>query len=99
MLYKKSYHNSFFFAIINILGVGGMEIGSGIFFPISAIAFILIIVINLLVKPNINSVETRLYKVIAITNLFGLILELLCTVASMIRFSHPLLSDLILKLY
>ena len=76
-----------------------MEIGSGIFFPISAIAFILIIVINLLVKPNINSVETRLYKVIAITNLFGLILELLCTVASMIRFSHPLLSDLILKLY
>ena len=73
--------------------------GSGIYFPISAIAFSLLIIIVFLIKKPIKSVETRIYKYLLLVNFAGLIIELLCTVAAYISDSHYMLSDFILKLY
>lgn len=73
--------------------------GSGIFFPLSAIPFSILIMFLFFKKEHIQNIETRLYKVLIITNFIGLILELLCTYASSIYETNPLLSDIIYKSY
>jgi len=73
--------------------------GSGIFFPMSAICFSLLMIILFYVKKPIKSIETKIYKYLIVTNFFGLILELLCTFAAYISGTFPLLSDFILKTY
>ena len=73
--------------------------GSGIYFPISAIAFSILIITVFFIKKPIKSVETKIYKYLLIVNFVGLILELLCTVAAYISNTNFLLSDFILKLY
>ena len=73
--------------------------GSGIYFPISAISFSLLIIIVFLIKKPIKSVETRIYKYLLFVNFAGLIIELLCTFAAYISNTHYMLSDFILKLY
>ena len=73
--------------------------GSGIYFPISAIAFSLLIITVFLIKRPIKSVETRIYKYLLIINFLGLVIELLCTFAAYISDTHYIISDFILKLY
>ena len=73
--------------------------GSGIFFPICAIPFSIFIIVLFYVKGHIESKETKIYKVLIISNLVGLILELLCTYASSIYDSNRLISILIYKSY
>ena len=48
-------------------------------------------------KPK--TTETKIYKYLLLSNFIGLIIEIFCTYASMIRITNPLLSDFILKLY
>lgn len=72
---------------------------SGIYFPVAAMGFALLTVITFYVKKPIKSVETKLYKYLLITNILGLILELLCTFAASINNSLPTISDIILKTY
>ena len=72
---------------------------SDIWFPVAGL-FISIFTIFLYIKKvNVKTKETRLYFGLIIINFFGLILELLCTYASFIRFDNPFLSNLILKAY
>jgi signal transduction histidine kinase len=73
--------------------------GSGIYFPISAISFSLLIITVFFIKKPIKSVETRIYKNLLLVNFVGLVLELLCTVAAYISETHYIISDFILKLY
>jgi len=73
--------------------------GTGIYFPISALLFSILMLILFFTKKTIKSTETKLYKYLLITNFFGLILELLCTVAALISNTLPLISDFILKSY
>jgi len=73
--------------------------GSGIYFPISAIAFSLLIIIVFIIKKPIKSVETKIYKSLLIINFLGLVIELLCTFAAYISDTHYFISDFILKLY
>lgn len=73
--------------------------GSGIFFPLSAICFSLLMIILFYAKKPIKSIETKIYKYLIVTNFFGLVLELLCTFAAYINGTFPLLSDFILKTY
>lgn len=73
--------------------------GSGIYFPISAMAFSLLIIIVFFIKKPIKSIETRIYKYLLIINFIGLIVELLCTVVAYISDTHYFLSDFILKFY
>ena len=73
--------------------------GTGILFPICALFFSILIVILFFSKEHYKTVETKLYGYIIVTNLVGLIIELLCTVASYIYQSHPIISIIILKLY
>ncbi len=73
--------------------------GSGIFFPICAIPFSILIMILFFKKGYINNIETKLYKILIITNFVGLILELLCTFASTIYDTNRFLSDFIYKSY
>lgn len=72
---------------------------SGIFFPISAIPFSILIIVLFFGKGYIDSKETKIFKVLIVSNLIGLIIELSCTFASMIYLSFPLLSRFIYKLY
>ncbi len=73
--------------------------GSGIFFPICALPFSIMILILFFKRGYINNVETRIYKRLIILNFIGLILELLCTFASFIYHSYPFISEFICKTY
>lgn len=73
--------------------------GSGIYFPLSAIPFSIVLIVLIYAKKTVISRETRIYKCLVIINFIGLVLELLCTYASFIRDTNPILSDIILKSY
>lgn len=73
--------------------------GSGIFFPISAIPFSILIIFLFFKKGHVNNIETRIYHKLILSNFVGLIIEILCTYASMIYDSYPLISDIIFKSY
>ena len=73
--------------------------GSGIFFPVCAIPFSLLIIILLLKREHIINTETKIYKALVILNFVGLIIEILCTFASLIYNEHRLISDVIYKTY
>ena len=72
---------------------------SGLYFPISAIPFSLLVIMLFFIKDTIKTTETKIYKYLLLSNFIGLIIEIFCTYASMIRITNPLLSDFILKLY
>ena len=73
--------------------------GSGIFFPISAIPFSILIIFLFFKKGHVNNIETRIYHKLILSNFVGLIIEILCTYAAMIYDSYPLISDIIFKSY
>ena len=73
--------------------------GSGIFFPVCAIPFSLLIIILLLKKEHIVNPETKIYRALVFLNFIGLIIEILCTFASIIYNDYRLISDIIYKTY
>ena len=73
--------------------------GSGIFFPLSAIPFSILIMVLFFRKEQAKNIETKIYKFLIICNFIGLLIELLCTYASMIYDTQPLISDIIYKSY
>ena len=73
--------------------------GSGIFFPLCAMPFSLSIIVLFYVKGYAKSKETKIYSVLIISNFLGLIIELLCTYASMIYLQYSNISTIIYKLY
>ena len=73
--------------------------GTGIYLPLSALLFSVLIMLMFFVKGHINTFETKLYGVLIITNFIGLILELLCTVGALIYDSNRILADFLLKSY
>ena len=73
--------------------------GSGIFFPLCAIPFSILIIILFYVKGHVKSKETKIYEVLIVSNLTGLFIEILCTYASRIHDIYPLISTFIYKSY
>lgn len=73
--------------------------GSGIFFPICAIPFSLLIISLFFLKGYIKNEETRIYSLMILINLLGLVIEILCTGASLIYNDYKIISDIIYKLY
>jgi len=73
--------------------------GSGIFFPLCALLFSLLLVIIFFTKKHIKTFETKLYGFLIISNFVALNVELLCTFAATIYDSNKLLADIILKSY
>lgn len=73
--------------------------GSGVYFPISALPFSLLIVLIFFLKKHIESVETKLYSLLIITNLIGLFIEISCSFAAIIYNQYEILSNFILKSY
>ncbi len=73
--------------------------GSGIFFPICALPVILIIVVIFNLKEHVKTIETKIYNMLIITNLVGLIIEILCSYACRIYSEHFFISTFILKTY
>lgn len=73
--------------------------GSGVFFPVCALPFSILIIILFVRKSNADNKETRIYKVLLFSNLLGLLIELMCTYASSVYNTIPFLSNMIFKLY
>ena len=73
--------------------------GTGIFFPLCALPFSLIIVILFNKKTHIDNKETRIFNTLIISNFIGLIIEISCTYASKLYLTYPLVSNIIYKLY
>ena len=73
--------------------------GSGIFFPLCALPFNILVLVLFFIKGYIKNEETRIYVIMLLSNFFGLIIEIGCTFASMIYDSYPLVSDFIYKSY
>lgn len=76
-----------------------MSMGSGLYFPACAIPFSILINILFVLKKHIDTKETKIYSVLIISNLCGLMIEILCTYATLIYKQFPLLSEFIYKLY
>lgn len=72
---------------------------SSIYFPISGLFFSLLLTVVFFTKEHIKTSETKIYGLLIVTNLLGLISELLCTVAAYINDTNLFLSEFILKLY
>jgi len=72
---------------------------SSVWFPIAGLFFSLMMILVLFSKGSINTRETRTYKYLLIINFIGLILEILCTYASIIYNTNYILSTFILKSY
>jgi signal transduction histidine kinase/DNA-binding response OmpR family regulator len=73
--------------------------GTGIFFPVCAIPFSLIIIFLFYKKGHIESKETMIFNALIVSNFFGLIVEIMCTCASGIYYTFPLISNFIYKTY
>ena len=73
--------------------------GSGIYFPLSALLFSFLLVGLTFFKKHIKIVETKLYSLLVLSNSLGLFVELLCTYASYIYDKNVVLANFILKLY
>ncbi len=73
--------------------------GSSIFFPLGALPFSILMIVLFTHKTNSYNKETKIYKVLLFSNLFGLILELLCTLASSIYNNYSFISNFIFKSY
>lgn len=74
-------------------------VGTGIFFPLCALPFSVIIVLLYFIKGHIRSKETFIFGTLIVSNMIGLIIELLCTYASHIYYINQPLSVFILKSY
>ena len=72
---------------------------TGIYFPLSASLFSILLLISFFSKKHIRTTETTLFSILIVTNFLGLIIELLCTFAAYIHDDFTILSDFILKLY
>lgn len=68
-------------------------------FPIVSFIFISLLVIVYFCKPRLNSKENKIYKFLLVTNVLGLILEILCHTAVNIADTYYFLSMFILKSY
>ena len=73
--------------------------GSGIYFPLCAIPFNILLLIVFFKKGHIKNEETRIYSLLIISNLVGLIIEILCSLATFIYKDYPIVSDVIYKTY
>ena len=73
--------------------------GTGVVFPLSAIPFSILIMVLFFRKEHIQNIETKLYKILIITNFIGLVVELLCTYASSIYSTQRILAEIIYKSY
>ena len=73
--------------------------GSGMFFPISALPIIIIIILTFNLKKHIKTTETKIYNMLIITNFIGLIIELCCNLACKYYESNEVLSLFVLKSY
>ena len=73
--------------------------GSGIFFPLCALPFSMLMIILFNSKKHINNKETKIFNFLVISNFIGLILEIFCTNASMIYLTYPMISNCIYKAY
>ncbi|MCI8778614.1 MAG: response regulator [Bacilli bacterium] len=73
--------------------------GSGLFFPICAIPFSILIILLFFYKGHVKNEETRIYSLLIILNFIGLFIEILCTVGSLIYNYYPIISNIIYKTY
>lgn len=73
--------------------------GSGLFFPICAIPFSILIILLFFYKGHAKNEETRIYSLLIILNFIGLFIEILCTVGSLIYNYYPIISNIIYKTY
>lgn len=73
--------------------------GTGVLFPICAIPFSLLVIVLFLKKGHVNNSETKIYQILIVSNFIGLIIEILCTYASMIYNQLPFISNFIYKSY
>ncbi|MDO5556458.1 MAG: ATP-binding protein [Clostridia bacterium] len=73
--------------------------GSGLFFPLSAILFSVLILLLFYLKKHIETPETKMYGVLIIVNFFGLLIEIACSLAAKIYVDYTIISNIILKLY
>ena len=67
--------------------------GSGIYFPLSALLFSFLLVGLTFFKKHIKTVETKLYSLLVLSNSLGLFVELLCTYASYIYDKNVVLAN------
>lgn len=72
---------------------------SSIYFPLCALPFSILLMILYLKKEHIDTKETKIFGTLIILNFLGLIIEMGCTLASIIYNEYEIISTIIYKLY
>ncbi len=73
--------------------------GSGIFFPLSALPIIILIITIFNIKKHVKNPETKIYNYLIVINFIGLLIELLCALACKYYQVYPIISYFVLKTY
>lgn len=68
--------------------------GSGYFFQISAIIYMIMLVIVYFSKPKLKNLEIKIYKFLIITNIIGLVLDIAC-----VAMAHKYINHIILDTF
>lgn len=68
-------------------------------FPVCSLLFISLVAIVYFLKPHIKTIENKIYRWLVISNILGLILEILCYFAVDLVTSNYIISIFILKAY
>ena len=72
---------------------------TGVYFPMCALPFSFLMLILYFAKEHVNTKETKIFGVLIVSNFLGLLIEIMCTVGSIIYFEHPHISNFIYKSY
>ena len=72
---------------------------TGIYFPLSAVLFSILLIFIYFSKDKIDTEETHVYGWLIIVNFFSLVIELLCSWASIVYITYPVLANCIYKSY
>lgn len=72
---------------------------TGIYFPLSAVLFSILLIFIYFSKDKIDTEETHVYGWLIIVNFFSLVIELLCSWASTVYITYPVLANCIYKSY
>ena len=72
---------------------------SGFYFPFVCLFFSLLLIIIYFSKKRIENIENKIYSVLLISNFIGLIIEIMCYFFIRNYDVHPILSEIVLRLY
>ena len=72
---------------------------TGVFFIVSTLLYSIMLIGVYFFKKRLKSVENKIYIILVISNLIGIIIEILCRFTIPLMYEYPLLNSIVTKMY